>query len=122
MMTDVVLVHGSSCTVASGRLLDPYSGTLVDYRVSEPDSVEVDHALPLLTAWALCAAHWPQQQRIAFANDSSIELVPVARASNLPAAGKCRYDARFVAVLAKYQLPVIAADKTAVTSVLRSCS
>ncbi len=34
----------------------------------------------------------------------------------------CAYDARFVTILAKYQLPVIAADSTAMTAVLRTCS
>jgi hypothetical protein len=34
----------------------------------------------------------------------------------------CAYDARFVTILAKYHLPVIAADKTAMTAVLRTCS
>ncbi|MDP9092444.1 MAG: hypothetical protein M3N95_05730 [Actinomycetota bacterium] len=31
------------------------------------------------------------------------------------------HDARFVTILAKYRLPVIAADKTAMTAVLRTC-
>jgi len=40
-----------------------------------------------------------------------------------PAAGyACAYDQRFIAVLAKYRLPVVAADKTAMLRVLTSCT
>lgn len=132
-LTDVVLEHGSRCAVESGHLVDPYSGAAVNFRADDPDSIEADHVVPLVTAWALGAARWTQQQRVTFANDSSIELVAVSRASNQtkgdsgpaqyqPRIDRCAYDARFVAVLTKYHLPVIAADKTAMTTVLRSCS
>jgi hypothetical protein len=132
-LTDVVMEHDSRCAVESGHLVDPYSGAAVNFRADDPDSIEVDHALPLVTGWALGAARWTQQQRVTFANDSSIELVAVSRASNQakgdsgpaqyqPRIGRCIYDARLVAVLTKYHLPVIAADKTAMTTVLRACS
>lgn len=132
VLTEVVFERGSRCAVESGRLVDPYSGATVDFHADDPDSIEVDHVVPLVTSWALGAAQWTKQQRDRFANDSSIELVAVSRASNQakgdrgPAEyqprDKCAYDRRFVAVLTKYDLPVIAADKRAIASVLRSCS
>lgn len=134
-MTNVVYRSGSHCSIESGRLADPYTGTTLTFNGDNPDSVEVDHVLPLATSWALGASHWSQTQRDIFANDRSIELLPVDRASNQSKGDSgpgewmppnraywCAYDARFVTILAKYLLPVIAADKTAMTAVLRICS
>lgn len=134
-LTDVVMRPGSACTVASGHLADPYTGTELTYSSDDPDAIEIDHAVPLLVAFTLGADKWTQAQRVAFANNRSIELVAVDRASNqakqamTPAqwmppdrASWCTYDARWVTVLHAYRLPVLAADKTAITAVLQSCS
>ncbi|PZS30757.1 MAG: hypothetical protein DLM61_10015 [Pseudonocardiales bacterium] len=82
-MTDVVYRSGSHCSIESGRLADPYTGTSLTFSGDKPDGVEVDHVLPLATSWALGASHWSQAQRNTFANDRSVELLPVGRASNL---------------------------------------
>jgi hypothetical protein len=134
-MTNVVYRPGSHCSIESGRLADPYTGSTLTFSADNPDSVEVDHVLPLATSWALGAAHWSQTRRDTFANDRSVELLPVDRPSNQSKGDSgpgewmppnraywCAYDARFVTILAKYQLPVIDADKTAMTAVLRTCS
>lgn len=134
-MTNIVYRAGSHCSIESGRLADPYTGTTLTFSADNPDAVEVDHVLPLATSWALGASHWSQTQRDTFANDRSVELLPVDRASNQAKSDSgpgewmppsraywCAYDARFVTILAKYRLPVIAADKTAMTAVLRTCS
>jgi hypothetical protein len=138
-MIDIVYRPGSHCSIESGHLPDPYTGTTVSFNGDNPDAVEVDHVLPLATAWALGASRWSQAQRDTFANDRSVELLAVDRASNQakgdsgpgePGEGWmppdraywCSYDARFTTILAKYRLPVVAADKSAMTSVLRTCS
>lgn len=82
-LTNIVYRPGSHCSIESGRLADPYTGTTLSFSGAAPDSVEVDHVLPLVTSWALGAANWSQTRRDTFANDRSVELLAVDRASNL---------------------------------------
>jgi hypothetical protein len=81
-MTNIVYRAGSHCSIESGRLADSYTGTTLTFSADNPDAVEVDHVLPLATSWALGASHWSQTQRDTFANDRSVALLPVDRASN----------------------------------------
>lgn len=73
---------------------------------------------------------WPYATRVAFANDP-LELVAASRAANqakgddgpsqwIPPARsyRCDYAARFVSVLAKYELPVVESDARALFSLL----
>jgi hypothetical protein len=133
-LTDVTLRSGSRCVVESGQLSDPYTGTVIGFRKSDADAVEVDHVVPLALAWDLGAAHWTQQQRIDYANDPTLVLLAVDRASNQaksddgpgewmpPNKGYwCAYDERFISILAHYHLAVTSADKNTMTAVLTRC-
>ena len=84
-------------------------------------------------AWQTGATGWPAGKRLAFANDA-LNLLTVAASANrqkgdadaaswLPAnkSYRCGYVARQVAVKAKYRLWVTAAERDAVTRVLRTC-
>jgi Protein of unknown function (DUF1524) len=130
----VPLRAGSRCVVEGGLLRDPYTGTVIQFRKSDADAVEIDHVVPLALAWDLGAAGWPQQRRVDFANDSAVELLAVDRASNRAKSDDgpadwmppdrtywCAYDQRFATVLARYDLAVTADDNAAMSVVLSGC-
>ena len=97
-----------------GIMYDPYA------RAPAPDRVEVDHVFPLSAAWDLGASTWPQDRKLAFANDP-LNLVATAGALNqaksdslpadwLPPADRCDYSRRLAAVARKYDLPLPTRD------------
>jgi Protein of unknown function (DUF1524) len=133
-LTDVRLRDGSRCVVEQGVLRDPYTGAVIQFRKSDADAVEIDHVVALALAWDLGAADWTQQQRTDFANDQTLELLAVDRASNRAKSDDgpgqwmpsnrgywCSYDQRFATILAHYHLDVTAADKAAMSAVLSHC-
>jgi Protein of unknown function (DUF1524) len=135
-LVDVTIKPGTNgCVVASGKLHDPYTGQTIDFvRGPQSDRVQIDHVVPLALAYDLGAAAWPPARRQAFANDTSLELLAVDGQANeskgedgpahwMPpnAAYACSYVARFVAVLDRYGLPILAEDQTRVQQTLRSC-
>lgn len=133
-MTDVVLVHGTACTVASGTLTDPYTGKVLHYRRSGGgDPVDVDHVVALADAWRSGASSWPASRRAALAGDP-LDLLPTAAAVNrakgdkdpsawLPAlpADRCPFAARVVAVKTRYGLSVSQTEHDALAQVLATC-
>jgi hypothetical protein len=103
---------------------------VIHFEKCDADAVEIDHVVPLAYVWDLGANRWPYATRVAFANDP-LELVAASRAANqakgddgpsqwLPTARsyRCDYAARFISVLVKYRLPVVAADARALSTVL----
>ena len=124
-----------SCKVASGTLLDPYSGkTVLFNRGSETsDDVQIDHVVALSDAWQKGAQLLTYQQRVAFANDP-LELLAVDGALNqqkadgdaatwLPPnkAYRCAYVARQIAVKKKYSLWMTRSEYDAIASILSTC-
>jgi hypothetical protein len=124
-----------ACRVVSGTLNDPYTGKTITFTRGEATSqaVQIDHVIALSNAWQTGAQGLTAEQRIALANDP-LELLAVDGAANqqksdgdaatwLPAnkAFRCQYVARQIAVKAKYQLWVTAAEKGAMASVLSAC-
>src|SRR5690606_16693235 len=132
---DVVARPGTrECVIASGTLLDPYTGTVVDFvRGPDSDDVQIDHVVALSDAWAKGARHLEPQRRVDLANDPLNRLAvdgPPDRAKGsadasrwLPPdpAAHCDYAARQVAVKLRYQLWVSPDEKAALDGVLRSC-
>jgi hypothetical protein len=121
------------CVVLSGRLVDPYTATTVEYDRGGGAGVDVDHVVALGDAWQKGAQRWPQRERVALANDP-LNLLAVDASANrqkgdgdaatwLPAnkAFRCRYVARQVAVKLKYALWVTAAERDAMLRVLARC-
>lgn len=74
----VTFTTASKCTVDSGEWIDPYTGN-THYKASE---LQIDHIVPLAEAWRSGAWSWTQEERLAFANDST-NLVAVESAVNL---------------------------------------
>jgi hypothetical protein len=131
-LADVAYRPGSRCVVVAGALHDPYTGRTIRFAKSHAAAVQIDHLVPLALAWDLGANSWPQAQRTAFANDERLVLLAVSGAANdakgdsgpgewMPPnrAYRATYAERFIAVLARYRLPVTAADKTALAAALK---
>ena len=130
-LADVRYRPGSRCVVIAGVLHDPYTGRTIRFAKAHAAAVQIDHIVPLALAWDLGANTWPQAQRSAFANDEqpgparrrrprqrSQSATPVPPTGCHPT-GRAGYAQRFIAVLAHYRLPVVAADKTALTHALK---
>ena len=120
------------CTVVSGILNDPYTGTVIVFTKGSSD-VQIDHVVALSDAWQTGAAGLERDLRIQLANDP-MELIAVQGAANqqksdgdaatwLPSnkSFRCQYVARQIAVKQKYTLWVIPTEKQAMSDVLSSC-
>lgn len=120
-----------TCDVVAGRLVDPYTGTAMDY-ATEGSRIHVDHLFPLAAAWDLGAAGWTTARRARFANDTALELLAVQGTANLqkgdstPASWlppllsyRCAYVAAYLSVAAAYDLAVTAADVRVIEAVVR---
>jgi len=125
--------HG--CLVLSGRLHDPYTGTVIAFLRGQSTSakVQIDHVVALSDAWQKGAQPWSTSRRTTFANDS-LNLLAVdgptnARKGDGDAATwlppnktyRCLYAARQVAVKAKYGLWVTGAERDALARILAMC-
>lgn len=133
-LTRIRLKPGTSgCVVASGRLLDPYTGTWLPFRRGLFDAIQIDHVVALGNAWVSGAARWPIARRAALAEDPENLLAVDARTNEqkgdgdaatwLPPfrRGRCGYVARQVEVKAKYGLSVTRAERAAIARVLAAC-
>lgn len=68
-LENVKFAEGSNCKVESGTLIDPYSGTVVNYTSANYMSVQIDHVVSFEDAWYAGAWKWTKAERIAFAHD-----------------------------------------------------
>lgn len=121
------------CVVLSGRLLDPYTGRVLEFRRGS-SVVDVDHLVPLMDAWQKGARGWDEQTRRDFANDPTNLLVVSATANRSKGSGdaatwlpanksyRCEYAVGQVRVKAKYRLSVTAAEKSALSRILNTCN
>lgn len=129
------VVRRGSCTVLSGTLDDPYTGTRIDFRRGPETSarVQIDHVVPLLDAWRTGAQGLTQEARVRLANDP-LNLVAVDGPTNqrkgagdaatwLPPskAYRCVYASRQVAVKSAYGLWVVPAERAALDRILAAC-
>ncbi|CAN5401367.1 HNH endonuclease family protein [soil metagenome] len=134
-LTEVAFKAGSDdCDVVAGLLVDPYTGTSMDY-ATEGSQIHVDHLFPLAAAWDLGASTWPLARRARFANDTAYELIAVQGTANLqksdstPASWlppnkpyRCAYVTAYLEVADAYDLAVTAADVRVIEAVVRkSC-
>jgi uncharacterized protein DUF1524 len=135
-LTDVAFrPDTNSCVVLTGQLADPYSGQTVPFQRGEgtSDDVQIDHVVALSNAWQTGAQQLDPDTRERFANDP-LNLMATDGSVNQqkgdgdaatwlpPARGfRCAYVARQVAVKAKYQLWVTAAERDAIARVLGDC-
>lgn len=126
---------GNTCVVERGKLIDPYTGKVIDFVRGHDTSaqVQIDHVVALANAWQTGAQNISQAERESLANDP-LNLIAVDGVANQEkAAGdaatwlppnrafRCHYVARQVAVKTKYHLWVTSPEKEAMKNVLASC-
>ncbi|MGQ0845371.1 MAG: GmrSD restriction endonuclease domain-containing protein [Sporichthyaceae bacterium] len=122
------------CVIASGLLApDPYTGTNIAFERGGANEVDIDHVVALANSWATGAQFWNEPKRIAFGNDPANLLAVDSSANRQKGAGdaatwlpaqksyRCTYVARQVAVKAKYDLWITAAERDAISRVLGDC-
>jgi uncharacterized protein DUF1524 len=131
-LTKVVLRAGSTCTVASGLLRDPYTGRAIRFRrgVGTSKAVQIDHIVALADAWRTGAARWTAMKRLRYANDPLVLLAvdgPANAAKGDDDASRwlppfraydCTYAKKQVMIKTRYGLWVTPAEKTALRHVL----
>ena len=69
------------CTIVSGTLNDPYTGTSIHYQRGGASEVDIDHVVALSNAWQTGAFAFPFAKRVALANDP-LNLVAVDASTN----------------------------------------
>lgn len=123
------------CVVTSGVLIDPFTGTRIDFVRGNDTStaVQIDHVVALSDAWQKGAQQLSGEERRGFANDP-LNLLAVDGPTNqaksdgdaatwLPPrkAFRCEYVAIQIAVKQRYGLWITAAERDAMARVLVSC-
>lgn len=116
------------CYIATGTLVDPYSGRII---TGPTRDLDIDHVVALADAWRSGANAWTAAEREAFANDLG-NLVATDASTNrskgdqgpdtwspVSKVGACVYAARYVRVKAEYHLGVTPEQRTAVADMLR---
>jgi hypothetical protein len=123
------------CVVASGVLVDPYSGATILFQRGQGTSelVQIDHVVSLSNSWQTGAQGWDADRRAAFANDPLNLLAVDGSLNNQKRDGdtatwlppdrgyRCAYVARQVAVKAAYGLWTTQAEHDAMATVLATC-
>lgn len=130
-----VLDSTDNCTVISGEFNEPYTGShLVFYEKSDlSKNIQIDHVVALSDAWQKGAQNLSADTRYAMATDP-LNLLAVDSKTNqaksdgdaaswLPPNKKfrCTYVARQVSVKYKYSLWITSAEKSTISSILKSC-
>ncbi len=129
-----VTYRDATCIVATGVLVDPYGGSVINFsKARDPSAVQIDHVVALGNAWTTGAASWTYDKRKQLANDP-LELLAVDGPLNqakgdddasewLPprTAYRCAYVERQIAVKSQYGLWVTPAEKSAMREVLADC-
>jgi hypothetical protein len=124
----------NGCKILAGTLaVDPYTRRAIQFVYGGVSEIDIDHVVALGDAWQKGASGWDFRKRLALANDP-LNLLAVDASANrqkgdgdaatwLPAnkSYRCAYVARQVAVKAKYQLWVTAAEQSAIARVLAGC-
>ncbi|WP_137756848.1 HNH endonuclease family protein [Agrococcus sp. SGAir0287] len=134
-LDQIVMFADGSCRVQTGVLDDPYTGVLVPFQHGEQTSqaVQIDHLVPLALAWRSGAWAWSPEQRVQFANDTSLLLaveggINQSRSDSdlaewLPpeADARCGFVITIVEGVARYGLSMTAASHATAEAVLTGC-
>ena len=135
-LTEIVYKAGTrNCVVASGVLVDRYSGETIKFVRGNVTSMEVqiDHVVALSNAWQTGAFKLSADQRKALANDPMNLFAVKGRLNSQKGDGdaatwlpplksfRCSYIAQQIAVKAKYSLWVVAPEKAAMSAILAKC-
>lgn len=136
-LTDKTYVRTSGCprAVATGTLVDPYSGTTMRFERGAKTSakVQIDHVIALAYAWDMGAWSWDDAKRTVFANDPR-NLVAVDGPANenkrdsppgrwMPANERfhCQYARQFSFIAREYGLSVDRASSAVIEQSVKNC-
>jgi hypothetical protein len=120
------------CTIKGGHWVSPYDNK----PTADPQSLDIDHMVPLANAWRTGASGWTDQVRTQFANDlTRPQLLAVTATINRskgdqdPSQWKppnrgywCQYATRWIAVKHYWKLIVTVTEKAALTDMLGTCA
>ena len=135
-LTGIIYKAGTrNCVVASGTLVDRYSGETINFVRGNVTSMEVqiDHVVALSNAWQTGASKLSADRRKALANDPMNLFAVTGRLNSQKGDGdaatwlpplksfRCTYVAQQIAVKAKYSLWVVAPEKAAMSAILAKC-
>ena len=135
-LTNIVFKAGTrDCVVVTGDLIDPYSGTLINFVKGNGTStlVQIDHLVALGNAWVTGAFKLDIKARTELANDPLNLLAVQGRLNSQKQDGdaatwlpplksyRCKYVARQIAVKTKYNLWVTAPEKSVMKNILAKC-
>lgn len=120
------------CTVVSGDLDDPYTGSDVTFAKAHATQVQIDHIFPLGLAWQMGAAHWSTDKRTQLANDRNNLLAVSGRPNEQKGdkgpsewrpvkAFECTYAEKFIAIADEYGLAVTHPDHDELGDMLGTC-
>ena len=124
-----------NCVVLTGTLIDPYSGTEINFVRGNVTSMEVqiDHVVALSNAWQTGAFKLTLEKRTAFANDPDNLLAVKGSLNSQKGDGdaatwlpplksyRCAYVTKQIFVKARYGLWVTAPEKAAMKNILAKC-
>ena len=134
-LTGVTYDSNEKCQVQTGKLVDPYSATVINFLQGRGTSnlVQIDHVVAVSDAWQKGAFKWGSATKISFYNDPLNLLAVQGRLNSQKGDGdaatwlpplksyRCAYVARQIAVKAKYSIWVTTAEKAAMKSILAKC-
>lgn len=135
-LTDVVFrIKTRDCVVERGRLLDPFSNTVIDFQRGEKTSmlVQIDHVVSLSNAWQTGMFRESARNRVQFANDPMNLLAVKGNLNSQKGDGdvatwlppnksfRCEYVGIHIKVKAKYNLWLTKPEKEAMLRILGSC-
>ncbi|MEU7775306.1 HNH endonuclease family protein [Micromonospora taraxaci] len=126
------VVVDSSCAATSGRWYSPYDGATW----TAASDVDIDHVVPLAEAWRSGANSWTTSRRQSFANDlSRPQLIAVTDNVNQSkgdqdpstwqpplSSYRCTYSKMWITVKYTWGLTLQSSEKTALQSMLNTCS
>ncbi|MEV4508574.1 HNH endonuclease family protein [Dactylosporangium sp. NPDC049525] len=126
------VVTNSSCAATSGRWYSPYDGATW----TAAADVDIDHVVPLAEAWRSGASSWTTAKRQSFANDlTRPQLIAVTDNVNQSkgdqdpstwqpslSSYRCTYAKMWIAVKYYWALKLQSAEKSAVQTMLNTCS
>jgi hypothetical protein len=126
------VVVSSACAATSGSWFSPYDGATW----TAASDVDIDHVVPLAEAWRSGASAWTTARRQSFANDlTRPQLIAVTDNVNQSKSDqdpstwqpsvtsyRCTYSKMWIAVKYYYSLTLQSAEKTALQTMLNTCS
>ena len=135
-LTNLTFRSGTrDCVIESGTLVDPYSGTTINFvkGVKSSMEVQIDHVVALSNAWQTGAFKLALAKRTEFANDPDNLLAVQGRLNSQKGDGdaatwlpplksyRCTYVSKQISIKAKYGLWVTAPEKAAMKNILAKC-